>query len=121
MTVACLKLIAQTACLVWPWANDQKSLLVEAFPAAQLKQWGYPYNGYNGNSTEANINRQEIIRRLVDRVQIDNNFKKLILNNADALDSVICAFAAIAASQGPIASEPDWVVAKAEGWIAVHC
>ena len=101
--------------------SDQKGLLVEAFPAAQLKQWGYPFNRYNGNSTESEINRQEIMRRLADKVQIGNNFKELILNNADALDSVICIFAGIAASQGPIASEPEWGMAKTEGWIAVHC
>ena len=101
--------------------SDQKGLLVEAFPAAQLKQWGYPFNRYNGNSTESEINRQEIMRRLADKVQIGNNFKELILNNADALDSVICIVAGIAASQGPIASEPEWRVAKTEGWIAIHC
>jgi len=121
MTVACLKLIAQASSPIWPWDSKKEGLLVEAFPAAQLKLWGCPFNRYNGNSPESEINRQEIFSRLANRVRIDNNFKNLILSSADALDSVICAFAAIAASQGPIASEPEWAAAKTEGWISVHC
>jgi hypothetical protein len=50
MTVACLKLLQETGCPIWPWERSVRGLLIEAFPAAQLCHWGLPYQGYNRNS-----------------------------------------------------------------------
>jgi hypothetical protein len=40
--VACLALIARCQRPCWPWHRTAQGLLVEAFPAAQLRQWNLP-------------------------------------------------------------------------------
>src|SRR5262245_932705 len=45
MTVACLALLADAEPPMWPWKRGVDGLLAEAFPAAQLKTWGYRLTG----------------------------------------------------------------------------
>jgi hypothetical protein len=40
--------------------------------------------------------------------------------SADALDAVICSFAAIAAVTGNLQFPPNYEFSRSEGWIAVH-
>ena len=42
-----------------------------------------------------------------------------MLDSADALDAVICAFAAIAVTDGRLLHSPE-PIAQEEGWIAIH-
>ena len=49
-TAACLVLAARTRRPVWPVARAGPGLLVEAFPAAQLRQWELPYQRYDGKA-----------------------------------------------------------------------
>ncbi len=115
---ACLTLLARAARPVWPW-NDGHGMLVEAFPAAQLRAWGLPHANYS--SPEDRKPRGTIIAHLEDKrqVMIDPTARKRMLASADALDAVLAAFAARAAANRTLAREKpaNW---KIEGAIAVH-
>jgi hypothetical protein len=111
----CLKLIARTGRPCWPWRPADGGALVEAFPAAQLRQWGLPYQGYDGETGAAT--RRKIIDGLHDRIRLDADLASRLHESADALDAVLCIFGAIAAHGGDQADVP---IEGPEGWISVH-
>lgn len=115
---ACMTLLQCAGRPVWPW-KTAPGMLVEAFPAGQLRQWGMPHKGYNGRDPAPTALRRRLVGSLADRVRL-GEFREAIENSADALDAVIAGFAAIAADQGEIALRPDMPIALTEGWIAVH-
>jgi hypothetical protein len=123
MTAACLKLLHLAERPIWPWkpAHYEK-ILCEAFPAAQLKTWGLPFEGYNGCNDEAQVKRREIVDYLIDQKNLQiGQHKTEMLENADALDAVLCAYAAKAIKTGMYETRIyDDQVAGFEGWIAVH-
>lgn len=94
-------------------------MLVEAFPAAQLKAWGLPHANYS--ALEDGKTRAHIVADLEERRQlmIDAADRKQMLASADALDAVLAAFGAKAAANRMLAKEKpaNW---KIEGAIAVH-
>ncbi len=116
---ACMKLLAlakQPPC--WPWSIPTEGLLVEAFPAAQLRSWNLPSQGYDGRDGMGT--RQEIIRRLEPRVDF-GKFQSVAEETADALDAIIASFGAAAAFRGELAlPNADRTLIAREGWIAVH-
>ena len=123
MTAACLTLLHQSQAQIWPWAgHDKPGILVEAFPAAQLCCWGLNCQGYNGKEEANQRARKVILDKLADWIEIPNKFNIKMQTSADALDAVICAFAAIAVSKNQL--QEDAMQAKkiqlAEGQIAVH-
>jgi lambda repressor-like predicted transcriptional regulator len=116
-TAACLTLLVRAQRPIWPW-RDAPGMLVEAFPAAQLRAWGLPNAGY-GLPSEKPI-RARIIAALEQRgLAIDPNDRKQMLVSPDALDAVIAAFAGRAAANRQLKHErpPNW---RLEGAIAVH-
>ena len=119
MTAACLTLLHQTQCPIWPWHQaDELGLLVEAFPAAQLCHWGMKHDRYDGDKQERPTNRARLVASLSELIEIpDDAHRKKMKQSADALDAVLCAFAAIAVSTGTLAQLP---VPSDEGQIAVH-
>jgi len=119
MTAACLTLLHQAQCPIWPWHRaDQTRLLVEAFPAAQLCHWGMKYERYDGDSHERLTNRARLVASVSELIEIsDETHRKQMELSADALDAVLCAFAAIAVSTGTLAQSP---VPSDEGQIAVR-
>lgn len=123
MTAACMKLLALTEQPIWPWSpGGTVGLLVEGFPAAQLKHWGLPHQRYDHTLSQQNAARRvrrEIVKALERRARLAR-FTSTIAENADALDSVLCAFGAIAVSTGVIALPVEGKYARKEGWIAVH-
>jgi hypothetical protein len=94
-------------------------MLVEAFPAAQLKAWGLPHTSYS--SPDDRPARQAIVVHLerTRHLDIAPAFRKQMLASPDALDSVIAAFAGRAAANRQLKLDrpPAW---KTEGAIAVH-
>ena len=126
MTAACLTLLQQTECPVWPWHQHrlgESGLLVEAFPAAQLRHWGMELQKYDGNRGEAPVTRAKLVDLLLEKTKIevaDFSLIEKMKECADALDAVICAFAAIAVSTGRIVREPSSMASNDEGQIAVH-
>lgn len=116
MTAACLTLLHRASRPLWPWSSQSPGLLVEAFPAGQLKTWTLPHQGYDGASAPAVATRLTILGALAARIQV-GSWSATLLGSADALDAVLCAFAAIAVST---ASKPSSASAQTEGWILVH-
>lgn len=116
-TVACLTLLAKVERPVWPWAREARSLLVEAFPASQLLEWGLDYNDYANSYPSPK--RDAILEHISGRISIPANLREHCRYSADALDAVLCLFAAKAAFEG-LATVGDAAAAKGEGWIAVH-
>ena len=116
-TVANLTLLCKTGRPVWPWTRSGPRLLVESFPAGQLRQWNLPYTGYDGPNGRAA--RTTILEAIASRIHIPDRWYPDCKESADALDSVLCLFAAIAAAEN-IAPVEDPAAAEHEGWIAVH-
>jgi hypothetical protein len=118
MTAACFKLLQRAQRSIWPWVQDSRGLLVEAFPMAQLKQWGLPFNGYGKLDRKGELLRKQIIDGMRERIDL-GAFYATLLSNADALDSVLCAFSGLAVRASIVAVLPD-DSALLEGWVAVH-
>ena len=111
---ACLALIARSGRPCWPWRQAGPGLLVEAFPAAQLRQWGLPHAGYSG--PEGANHRREIAAVLGERLVISEPHLTLMQSSPDALDAVIAIFGGVAACADRISVGQD---IGQEGWIAV--
>lgn len=116
MTAACLTLLHRAACPVWPSSHAGPRLVVEAFPAAQLRQWGLPWQRY-GAPADRGV-RVVIAAALGRRVRL-GRFDAVVREHADALDAVLAAFAAVAVMRARLALPPGDEAAT-EGWIAVH-
>jgi hypothetical protein len=93
-TAACLTLLARSKRPVWPWRCGA-GMLVEAFPAAQLRHWGLTHRGY-GKAEQSEL-RVEILDGLRRRLDFNASHRALMVESADALDAVIAAFGAMAA------------------------
>jgi hypothetical protein len=118
MTAASLYLLGKAECPIWPWSTDGPGLLAEAFPAAQLKYWKLPFQRYNDSDEVGTANRKTIVAFLESRWLEIGEFKRKLLESADAIDAVLCAFAAIAVSNGELATQAE--AFDDEGQIAVH-
>ena len=79
------------------------------------------FTGYNGPTGSAPRARQGILNALPAHglASLCPEHCEAVLDSADALDSLLCAFAAVAVSETRIGSEPT-VIARHEGLIAVH-
>lgn len=119
---ACIKLLAQANRPIWPWAGSRdEPLIVEAFPAGQLRHWGLPFSNYNGPGGQAN--RTVIVSDLTANRGLRAAGADLatIRENADALDAVLCSYAARAVIRDRLGVPlPESGVWHREGWIAVH-
>lgn len=115
---ACMTLLHRAGRPVWPW-KDGPGMLVEAFPAAQLRAWDLPHSNYT--SEEAKPVRARIIAAIERRQQIDISAsdRREMLRTPDALDAFIATFAGRAAANRTLKREkpPSW---RTEGAIAVH-
>lgn len=118
MTAACFRLLHLAQRPIWPWVQESRGLLVEAFPMAQLKQWGLPYNKYGNQDREGELLRKQIIDGIRERINL-GVFDEVLLSSADALDSVISAFSGLAITTSSNVVPPD-DSALFEGWMAVH-
>ncbi len=122
MTSACMTLLHLAQRTIWPWQTAAGGLLVEAFPAAQLRSWALPYDQYN-QSTDATAvaNRARIVQSLTSRVNL-GRWRATSLASADALDAVLCAFAALGVTGATSTSTTNapGPSAATEGWIAIH-
>ena len=119
MASACLIQLAETQRPFWPWKPAGRGLLVEAFPAAQLRYWKLPHQKYIGKAEGARSKRQQIRGFLSKLIQMDATKSQTMDDSADALDAVLCAFAAFAVTTGKAFTSPA-LLPLAEGRIAVH-
>lgn len=118
MTAACLSLLHRAQRPIWPWTERAPGLLVEAFPAAQLCEWQLPHQGYADRGEAASAVRERIVAALATRLEL-GSWREAMIGDADALDAVLCAFAAIAVTDDRLAAAPPELT-RDEGWIAVH-
>jgi Protein of unknown function (DUF429) len=113
---ACLRLLEQSGRPSWPWDNSQPGVLCEAFPAAQLRHWGLPYQGYS-QSTAGQV-REAIVGDLQSRIDLSEVHRGILMRNPDALDALISAFAAIAVADNAVTGFhtplPDGFISVAE-------
>lgn len=93
-------------------------MLVEVFPAAQLKQWGWACPGY-GKPENVDMRRM-LVSALGERLDGLEGDLRLMMTYPDALDAVLAAFGALAVVRGDLARAPDDGPFREEGWIAVH-
>ena len=116
MTAACLKLLYEAGRPIWPWRRSGRGLIAEAFPAAQLCNWGLTHQRYG---READVEtRRSITAAISDRIDL-GDFRPPVEQCGDALDAVICAFSAIAVQSGDVLSYTSEHI-EAEGSIAVY-
>ncbi len=108
-TAACLTLLARAERPCWPWTTGP-GMLVESFPAAQLRAWGLPHRGYVAPDRRAT--REEILRDLRCRIDLTPAHHALLLDRPDALDAALAAFGAIAATAAwrPPVIPPDGLI-----------
>ena len=116
-TVACLSLLAKVKGPVWPWTRADRGLLVEAFPAGQLRAWDLEHKGYA--ASDPSSRRDSILEAVSRRIEIPDPLRRCCRSNADALDAVVCLFAARAVVH-ELTKPEDPAAAACEGWIATH-
>jgi Protein of unknown function (DUF429) len=114
IAAACLRLLERVERPLWPWVRFQSGILVEAFPAAQLRHWGLPHQGYS--RPDSKKVRESILAGLRDRLQVSNPHADIAIGIPDALDAIIAAFAAVAVANDKVAG---FDVAYQDGVIAV--
>jgi hypothetical protein len=117
MTAACLKLLHEAKCPIWPWERSGPRLQVEAFPAAQLRHWSLPHQAYNRSSEKELAVRRSIVSVLSERIGL-GDFREKLEQCADTLDAVVCAFSADAVGAGQALSYAEDST-EAEGLIGV--
>jgi hypothetical protein len=120
MTSACLTLLHEAECPIWAWDRGGPGLLVEAFPAAQLCHWRMSYQGYSKDKDDDTTfsTRKAIVSQLSNRIRL-SSFHKKLAESADALDAVLCAFAAFAVATDNLVHPPDANDPPDDGLIAV--
>lgn len=105
--------------------RDGSGRLVEVYPAASLRAWGFADRGYKGTGAEAGRLRTRIVDGLGRAVAswLDVSMVRSECINSDhVLDALISAVSALAAHQGatyPPVSIEDRHCAVLEGWIHV--
>jgi predicted nuclease with RNAse H fold len=121
-SVAMMTMLARHQGNVWPFLDTQRgSTLVEAFPAAQLRMWGLPHQAYSDSKgKDRTVTRRAILAGLESRgLRLGRSDEDKCVASPDALDAVICLFAARAVAKGALVSQPGLKSAR-EGHIAVH-
>ncbi|MTI68592.1 MAG: DUF429 domain-containing protein [Firmicutes bacterium] len=100
--------------LAWNNESFKGIKAVEVYPAATLHTYGIKNTGYKGKKQI--IARKEIIESLREHVNLPENLD-VIVENDDALDSVICLLAAKNFIDGEIYYPENIETGKKEGWI----
>jgi predicted nuclease with RNAse H fold len=99
-----------------------RGLVVEAYPAAALRQWKLPHSRYKGPD-RAPV-RAETVQRIesdLPSLRFDGGCRDLCVSSDHAFDAVVCALIARAAHLGRTIrpGEQQLESAAIEGWIAV--
>jgi predicted nuclease with RNAse H fold len=104
-------------------ARDGSGLVVEVYPAATLRRWGFASRQYKGakRATERAALVADFVLRVGGWLAVSNLDRELCEESDDALDAVIAALVARAAAVGLVDPIPDddQEAARREGWIAI--
>ncbi|MER7165769.1 DUF429 domain-containing protein [Micromonospora sp. NPDC000207] len=117
----CASLLARLTAAGQPVDRSGGGTLVEVYPAASLKQWGLPHQGYKGRRNNGALN--DLMDRLTAATPwlLLGDFEAVCRRSDHAADAVVAALTARAAAIGH-ATRPgaaDLVTAATEGWIAL--
>jgi len=97
--------------------------LVEVYPAAALRLWGFAATGYKRREGRANLAAllSELERRTRGWLDLDTAARQLCGASDDALDALLAALVARAAALGLCEGPPPEHAARAarEGWVAL--
>jgi len=117
----CAALLGRLAAAGHDVRRDGSGLVVETYPAASLKRWGFPHRGYKG--VRGAPTRHDVVTELTRRADwLDLGAHRALCLAADhAFDAVVASLTARACALGLTAGpEPDQTHAAAvEGWIHV--
>jgi hypothetical protein len=100
-----------------------RELVIEAYPAAALRQWGINPRGYKGK--EQQTRRHGLLVELLQRsgpyLALDRKQHELLVANDHILDALVCALIARAALVDLLVEIPSGLreLAALEGWIAI--
>lgn len=117
----CASLLAQLASKGQPVDRCGTGVVVEVYPAVSLKQWGLPHHGFKGKG------KAEPLSQVVDALLAAapwlmlGPYEDKCRRFDDALDAVIAALTARAATKGLVTTPTTTQAATSstEGWIAV--
>ena len=104
-------------------AFDGTNTVVEVYPAAALRRWGFASRGYKGKDNFGA--RKELVDTFLARsaqwLRLEDAESALCISSDDAFDAVIAALVARATVLSLVDAIPeeDRAAAKREGWIAV--
>ena len=104
--------------LLWSPGAIQKTGVIEVYPAATLKRYGWIHTGYKRGSKRAVI-RVELVKLLSRVADVPYELQKLAEKNDDALDGIVCALAGVDFIRARVDMPSDLELAKREGWIWV--
>ena len=96
--------------------------LVETYPAAALRLWGFASTGYKRREGRPSLGRLLVaLRQQTPWLTVDAAARRLCGRSDDALDALVAALIARAAALGLCAPPPPEHAARAaaEGWIAL--
>ena len=103
--------------LVWNPGDVGGTHVIEVYPAATLKVHGMPYQAYkDGKNSEHRLVRKEILSAMPG-LRLPDACRAIVLDNADALDAVVCLLAAGDFVRGECMRPEDPELAHREGWI----
>lgn len=100
--------------LAWNLTGLLKLSAIEVYPAATLDCYRIKSTGYKDKDKWAL--RKEIIGELRKKIDMPDNID-ILVQNADALDSVVCLLSAKDFIEGNVLYPEDVGLAKKEGWI----
>jgi predicted nuclease with RNAse H fold len=91
--------------------------VLEAYPAAALKLWGYPHSKYKGSRWRSTLRALSHAVVSHSGLQLSQKQRELLETNDDAFDALVCALVARTASLGRTRLPIDSAAAAVEGWI----
>lgn len=112
-------LLSQLASVGIDAARSGTGLVVEVYPAASLRQWGFEFSGYRAST--------EIRGQLLNQLEVKAPWldvaahRDALIESCDAFDSLVAALATRAAHLGRYfePSREQIGLARLEGWIAL--
>lgn len=102
---------------------DGSGVVVEAYPAAALRRWGFPSRGYKrkDNASGRRVLVESLFKATSGWLVLGRAEAELCRQSDDAFDALVAALVARAAAVGLVdpVPEQDKAHAEREGWIAV--
>jgi predicted nuclease with RNAse H fold len=120
-TMRAARIFSEMARLGSPVDRDGSGKLVEVYPAAALKRWGFNPEGYKGPENRGKRTRllQEVETSTRSWLRLSDSVREQCVESDDVLDALVAALVARAAATGHCEPIPPAMVATArrEGWI----